>query len=91
MGFLDKLLGREKRPQTEQAAASEQQCPHTALVPRWDSAEDMGKMERVSRYVCESCQRSFSREEGEAMRAEETERLRVGEIESPKEQERAPE
>ena len=39
-------------------------CPHTMLVPRWDAIEDMGKMDRVVGYRCDSCGRSLSAEEG---------------------------
>lgn len=90
MGFLDKLLRRGQRPAADQAAVAEQECPHVALVPRWDSADDMGKTELVSRYVCEACNATFSREEGEAMQAEEAERLRSTEIERLKESESPP-
>jgi hypothetical protein len=42
---------------------SETSCPHTALVPRWDSAEDMGKQDRATAYFCEGCERTFTAEE----------------------------
>jgi hypothetical protein len=51
------------------------------LVPRWDSADDIGKPEKVSSFICEGCQVSFSREEGEQLQATEVERLRLGEAE----------
>jgi transposase-like protein len=52
-----------------------------ALVPRWGSAGDIGKSEKVSSFICEGCQASFSREEGEQLRATEAERVRLGEAE----------
>ena len=30
-------------------------CPHRAIAPRWDNAEDMGKHEKISCYVCTAC------------------------------------
>jgi transposase-like protein len=48
-----------------------------ALVPRWDSAGDIGKSEKVSSFVCVGCQASFSREEGEQLQATEAERVRL--------------
>jgi hypothetical protein len=42
------------------------QCPHTALVPRWANAEDMGKHERISGYQCQACGVTFSAKEAEA-------------------------
>ncbi len=62
MGLLNKVFGQPK-PEAEE---EEVLCPHTALVPRWDNAEDMGKTDRVSTYLCTACNRTFSREEAEA-------------------------
>lgn len=78
MGLLDKLFGRKKdaEPEASEAAVATE-CPHTALVPRWDQAEDMGKDDRISRYVCEACQREFSSEEGARILAEEESRLKA--------------
>jgi hypothetical protein len=77
MGFLNRLLGRGGPTRKPQAEPLDPPCPHVALVPRWDAAEDMGKADRVSRYVCESCQATFSREEGEGMVAQAAERLKA--------------
>jgi transposase-like protein len=63
MGMLSKLLGRKK---TEPEVMSVE-CPHKALTPRWENAEDMGKQALVSSYTCSACGRSFSREEGAAL------------------------
>ena len=81
MRFLRRLLGSSEERPVEQEEASEPVCPHVTLVPRWDSADDMGKREKVSSFICEGCQASFSREEGEQLQATEAERLRVGEAE----------
>lgn len=68
MGFLDRLLGRKEEQPAPEAAAPEPVCPHIALVPFWDSADDMGNSEKVARYKCESCQEEFSREGGTGCR-----------------------
>ena len=81
MRFLRRLLGRSEERPVEQEQASESVCPHVALVPRWDSADDIGKREKVSSFICESCQASFSREEGEQLQATEAERVRFLEAE----------
>jgi hypothetical protein len=39
-------------------------CPHTMLMPRWDAIEDMGKMDKVVGYRCDSCGRTLTIEEG---------------------------
>ena len=81
MRFLRRLLGpKEERP-VERKVESEPVCPHVALVPRWDSAGDIGKPEKVSSFICEGCQTSFTREEGEKLQATEAERVRLGEAE----------
>jgi transposase-like protein len=63
MGFLGRLFGKDKEATTE---IEPPPCPHTAVVARWENPEDMGKEERVSSYLCTSCQKSFSREEAVA-------------------------
>lgn len=74
MGLLDKLLRRGG-----EAAIQEQEvlCPHTALVPKWDRPEDIGKEELIVRYHCEGCGQDFTKEEGERLLKEEVERLRA--------------
>jgi hypothetical protein len=68
----------KRRHRQGHAKASEPSCPHVALVPRWDDAADIGKVDKVSRYWCEGCEASFSRAEGERMKATAAERLGVG-------------
>ena len=50
-------------------------CLHTVLVPAWDSVEDMGKDQKVTRFTCESCHQEFSALEGRALRNPEAGRL----------------
>lgn len=76
MGFLKKLFGGGKETATESAPVTTQ-CPHTTLVPRWNTAEDMGKDDKISEYTCESCGSTFSAEEGRRLIAEEEQRLRA--------------
>ena len=77
MSFLNRLLGREGRGREPQPEPFDPPCTHGALVPHWDSSEDIGKADRVSRYVCESCKGTFSREEGEGMVAQAAQRLKA--------------
>jgi hypothetical protein len=81
MGFLDSLFRRKGTDASSTAGppAVAEDCPHTAVTPRWDSAADMGKTELVSAYVCEACHGTFSREEGERLVASAADRLRVSE------------
>lgn len=66
MGFLKKLFGGGKDEIIEEAAA-DAECPHTSLVPHWDSVDDMGKHDKITYYICEGCDSRFSREEGEKL------------------------
>jgi transposase-like protein len=81
MGILDRLLGRKQKQPVEEAEVTDAVCPHVALVPHWDSADDMGKSDKVSSYVCEACQATFSREEGERLQATQAERVALLEAE----------
>lgn len=81
MGILDRLFGRKE---DEGAAAVaerpiEEECPHGSMTPRWENAEEMGKMELVSYYVCEGCGIKLSREESERAMATAGEALRIDE------------
>lgn len=76
MGFLSRLFGGKKEAPAADVATTATECPHTALVPRWGSTEDMGKEDRISGYRCEGCGNSFSREEGERLLKAEEQRLR---------------
>jgi hypothetical protein len=80
MGFLDKLFGR-KAPASATEAETAAECVHASLVPRWESAADIGKTEMVSTYTCEACKQTFPRTVGEAILAAAAERLRVRETE----------
>jgi hypothetical protein len=66
MGLLSKLLGKDKQ---QSAPVQAPPCPHTAIVPRWANAEDMGKQDRVTSYHCQACGQDFSPEEMKAATA----------------------
>ena len=76
MAIFGKLFGRKTpilapEPQTPRPA-----CPHTTAAPQWDSAADMGREDRASRFVCAACGQSFTPAEFTALRATEAERIR---------------
>lgn len=58
---------KEERATRVEGASTPPECSHSTLAPRWDSAADMGKADRVPRYECASCHQRFDREEGERM------------------------
>jgi hypothetical protein len=70
MSLLRRITGKDRRagparppePAAEEGA-ERPSCPHTALVPRWDSIQDMGKEDKATSYFCQGCGRSFSPEE----------------------------
>jgi hypothetical protein len=53
--------------EAQQSPAESPECIHGVVVPHWESAEDIGKDDRVTWYKCESCSATFSREEGERL------------------------
>jgi len=61
MNLLGKLFGKERTAGGREVEIPP--CPHTAMVPRWDSAEDMGKLDRATSYFCTACETTFSPEE----------------------------
>lgn len=75
MAFLRRILGREQPSPSRQEDAPP--CPHVALVTHWDNLDDIGKPDRVSRYICQACNAEFSGEEGQRLLAEEAQRVRL--------------
>lgn len=69
-------LFSRKRQHQDGAAAPDaaRECQHTTLAPRWDSAADMGKADKVVSYRCGSCGAEFSAAEGEVLLARPLER-----------------
>jgi hypothetical protein len=60
MSLLKKLFGAKAKVETE---AERPACPHPAVVPRWDSVEDMGKLDKATSFVCTACDQAFTPEE----------------------------
>ncbi len=75
MGLLSKLMGKPETDEREEEQTSVT-CPHLALVPRWDSADDIGHEERATSFHCEACGSDFSSAEMRSLRSSEGERLR---------------
>lgn len=73
MGVLDKIFGGTK--EKAESAIEVPPCPHTALIPRWDSVDDIGHEDRATRYVCEACGETFSPQRARELRETEAERL----------------
>lgn len=68
MGILDRLFKRGAAPVAETPAETPE-CRHLTLTPRWDNADDMGKMDLVTRYHCEGCGSEFTPREAEQLSA----------------------
>ncbi len=78
MGLFDRLLRRKANEESAQGTETgTPPCPHAALGPRWDNAEDIGNESKASSFRCEACGETFTREEGEQLRAAEAERLKA--------------
>jgi hypothetical protein len=79
MSFFANLF-RSKEPETEvrQESPSEEPptCPHTVLVPQWDSVADIGNDDKATGYRCDACSLTFTPAEARALRASEAERVR---------------
>ncbi len=73
MGFLSKLFGRSSDKVDELPARSPEEvqatCPHGTITGRWDSVADMGHEDRATKFVCEACNKEFTREEAQHIRA----------------------
>ena len=73
MGFLSKILGREKTSARAESAAVV--CPHTILLPHWDSIDDMGKEDLATSYSCQACGETFPPDQAKELRRTTAERL----------------
>jgi hypothetical protein len=75
MSMFKKLFGKsEEKLAAEQTPVA---CPHTVLLPRWDTIDDMGKQDRISGYTCQACGEAFTAAEGQALQLKEGDRLRA--------------
>jgi hypothetical protein len=66
MGLLSNLFGKKQAAAVETIAT---ECPHSVLVARWDSVQDMGIEEKATRFMCETCKEMFSPEEAAQLRS----------------------
>jgi hypothetical protein len=73
MGLLSKLFGGKK--QEVVADVPIVACPHSVLVPRWDSVQDMGIEDKATRFMCEACKQEFAPAEAAHLRDTLLERL----------------
>jgi len=73
MGFLSKILGREQT--SDSVSATVVVCPHTILLPHWDSIGDMGKEDLATSFTCQACSESFTPEQANELRGTTAERL----------------
>jgi hypothetical protein len=75
----DDRIRQAALPPEERATSPElrQDCPHSALVPRWADANDMGKEDRISEYLCEACNSMLTPEQGRAAMEQEAQRIRI--------------
>ena len=84
MGMFDRLFGRKSNivvAPTKTPAEIQAACPHASLMGRWGSADDMGKEDKISEFVCDACHASFTPEVGRELRATMAERLHVEDVE----------
>jgi hypothetical protein len=58
MGLLSKLFGGKSK-ESEAIPITVGECIHAVLVPRWESVQDMGKEDKITRYMCEACHQEF--------------------------------
>jgi hypothetical protein len=69
------------RKHREDAAPEEDEtietvCEHVTLIPKWDSAGDIGRADRISSYRCEACGAEFTLPEAQQLRETEAARVR---------------
>lgn len=57
-------LEEEQRAQQVDDHGAIEPCTHMVLLPRWDAAEDMGKLDRVTGYRCDACREDLSLQDG---------------------------
>jgi hypothetical protein len=75
MGLFGKLFGGKSKDTAKVAEATMGACPHAVLVPRWESVQDMGREDKISRFMCEACQEEFSPEVAAELRETINERM----------------
>lgn len=72
--FLHRDREGSDQPSAEDTVITD--CPHSVLIPHWDSVADMGKTERAESFRCDACHEEFTPAQAARLRATEGERLR---------------
>jgi hypothetical protein len=75
MGILSKVFDKKQAGPAETVPQSVE-CPHTMLIPRWDSVEDMGDEAKATAFLCESCGIAFDQGEASQLKADAADKLR---------------
>jgi hypothetical protein len=78
MGLLSNLFGGKKQAAAAEVIAVE--CPHSVLVARWDSVQDMGIEDKATRFMCETCKEMFDPAEAARLRDTLAERIAAATI-----------
>ena len=76
MRLLDKLRGQDTQAPTANPLDDAPVCAHVTLVPRWDSAADIGDHSKATSWTCEACGETLSPAAVQSLRATEAERLK---------------
>lgn len=69
-------LLKKRRDEEPRADEPKLECEHVTLIPRWDSAADIGHDDRATSFNCEACGAQFTPEQAQGLRATEAARLR---------------
>jgi hypothetical protein len=75
MGFMNKMLHKDAGAVADRDAATPATCPHVMLVPRWNSASDMGHEDLASSFRCDTCGADFTPDEARNQRHSEASRV----------------
>ena len=75
MSFLSKLFGGGGKSKAAEKPVTALECPHAALVPKWDNVKDMGVEAKATGFDCDACHKSFTPEEARTIRENLAERM----------------
>jgi len=75
MSWLKKLRG-SREGATPTALEEAPTCPHATLIPRWETADEIGKEELASGFRCDACGEEFTPDQAAFLRATEAARIR---------------
>ena len=66
MGIFGLFGGGKKKGSA--ATIEVPECPHAALVPRWENVQDMGQEAKASHFLCDACHKEFTPAEAAELR-----------------------